>query len=410
VNNANDVVQDATGAAATVVSSASFVLPTNVNELVLTGSANLAGTANAGADTLVSNSGVDTLVGGAGNDLFVVNNGGDVVRNASIANSDTVQSSVSYTLAANVNTLELTGTAALLGTANSGADTLVSNAGVDTLVGGTGNDVFVVHNAADLVQNASSSNSDTILSSVGITLPTHVNSLVLTGSADLAAAGNGSADLLTANAGSDTLMAVGAATTLVGGTGNDLFVINDATDVVSNGNAGVNDTLQSSVSVTAPINVDTVVLTGAGNLTAKANGDRDTLVSNSGIDTLYGGTGNDVFVVNNAADVLVGVKAGDTIVSSVTYAMPSGVNAMSLAVQSGVSGAGNAAGQTLSAGGSNDTLIAAAPTTPCSAASRRRPTWSPIRATWWSRPTVRPTTRCCPPRASCCRPTSIRWC
>jgi len=78
-----------------------------VNTLVLSGAANLQGTANAGNDTLISNSGVDTLVGGSGNDTFVVNNAADVVQDSSATASNTVQSSVSYTLPTNVNILSL---------------------------------------------------------------------------------------------------------------------------------------------------------------------------------------------------------------------------------------------------------------------------------------------------------------
>src|SRR5262249_31239348 len=150
-------------------------------------SAALVGTANAGADTLVSNSGADTLVGGAGNDTFVVNSTADVVQDTAGAAANTIQASVSYSLVSNVNTLVLTGTAALTGSANGCADTLISNSGVDTLIGGVGNDTFVINNSADVVQDSSSSANNVIRSSVGYTLPTNVNALTLTGSASVLA-------------------------------------------------------------------------------------------------------------------------------------------------------------------------------------------------------------------------------
>ena len=211
----------------------------NVADLVLLGTYNLSATgnaqadvltANAGADTLSAGSGVATLIGGAGSDTFVVNNASDVVRDSSSTASNTIQSSVSYVLPTDVNTLTLTGTAALEGTgnagsdvltANTGADTLNSGAGVDSLVGGTGADVFIINNAADVVSVGATHGVDTIESWHGYTLPVDVADLVLLGTYNLSGTGNAQADVLTANAGADTLTAGGSADTLVSGSGVD---------------------------------------------------------------------------------------------------------------------------------------------------------------------------------------------
>jgi len=72
---------------------------------------------SADADSLNGGAGIDTLVGGLGNDTYVVDSTTDVITESASAGTDTVQSSVTFSLAAlaNVENLALIGTSATHG-------------------------------------------------------------------------------------------------------------------------------------------------------------------------------------------------------------------------------------------------------------------------------------------------------
>ena len=104
-----------------------------------------------GNDRLNGGAGNDLMTGGKGNDTYIVDSTGDIVVELASAGQDTIRASVSLQLAANVETLELTGAAGIDGTGNALANTIIGNAagnvldgrlGSDTLTGGLGADTF----------------------------------------------------------------------------------------------------------------------------------------------------------------------------------------------------------------------------------------------------------------------------
>jgi Ca2+-binding RTX toxin-like protein len=89
------------------------------------------------------------MLGGLGNDTYTVDNVGDSVTEVAGEGTDLVNSTISYTLGANLEHLTLTGSAGVNGTGNELANNLVGNNATNTLSGGIGNDVLTGGAAAD---------------------------------------------------------------------------------------------------------------------------------------------------------------------------------------------------------------------------------------------------------------------
>ncbi len=202
--------------------------------------------AGSGNDVLNGGSGNDKMTGGLGNDTYYVNTTSDsiVESSSTSAGTDTVQSSITYTLASGLENLTLTGSSAINGTGNSLNNILRGDAssGVNTLTGLAGNDIYVV-GTGDKVVEAVSGGTDTVQSAVTHTLAVNVENLTLSGSSAVNGTGNASSNVLTGNTASNTLNGLAGSDTLNGGLGNDTltgganadnFVFNTALNAASN--------------------------------------------------------------------------------------------------------------------------------------------------------------------------------
>ena len=264
-----------------------------------------------------------------------MDNTGDIIIENLNSGIDTVESSISWTLKANLENLTLTGTTAINGTGNNLNNTIVGNsanniingtAGIDTLTGGAGNDTFVVDTVTDLIDGGVG--TDTIQSSVTFSLAnalvSNVENLTLTGTANINGTGNvfvntitGNTgnnildggignDILSGGTGNDTLNGGIDKDTLTGGVGIDTFVFQFGQSLVSNsdritdfafGTDRIDLLTQTGLAINAPTN-----FSRAANSTATT---LQNLVNSVFTDANGAITGNQVLEVNSAALVQV---------------------------------------------------------------------------------------------------------
>jgi len=294
-----------------------------------------------GNDTLNGGTGNDTMYGGKGDDIYVVDSTSDTITENVNEGTDTVQSSVTYTLGNNVENLTLTGTTAINGTGNALNNTIIGNsaintltggagddyldggAGNDKLLGGLGNDTYVVDSTSDVITENANEGTDTIRSSVTLTLGNNLENLTLTGTTAINGTGNAlnntiignsAINTLTGGAGDDYLDGGAGNDKLLGGLGNDTYVVDSASDTITeNANEGT-DTVRSSVTLTLGNNLENLTLTGTAAINGTGNALNNTIIGNSGSNVLNGGAGNDILDGLAGNDQFTGGTGADTVI------------------------------------------------------------------------------------------------
>ncbi len=343
-DQAIETIAGAAGGIDIVLSSVSFALNYNVENLTLTGTENIDGygnelnniiRGNAGNNRLSGGwDGSDTLIGGAGNDIYEVtylfasaakpvtqdtvieslNAGIDSIILSAAGNNGLMNK---YLMPLNVENLDANNTYGAFShfIGNSLANYIIGNdyshtfdggAGVDTLVGGNSSDTYIV----DLITNINA----------GATAASLQDIIIEDASGD----------------GSDTIQLRGN------------VKLTTATTLTLNGGLANVENLDASLTSSSKLNLTgndaNNVLTGnaAANALTGGLGD-DTLNGGTGADTMIGGDGDDTYVVDNIADQVIenDGEGVDWVKTSVSYTLSDYVEFLELTGTSAINGTGN---------------------------------------------------------------------
>ena len=285
VDNAGDVVDETDGAGNdaggidSVSASISFTLTGQarfVENLTLSGLADIDGEGNDFANRITGNAGANVLTGFGGNDRL---NGG--------AGDDTLYG-------------------------GEGNDQLNGGLGADFMFGGAGNDSYVVDNAGDVVDETDGAGNDaggidSVSASISFTLTGQarfVENLTLSGLADIDGEGNDFANRITGNAGSNMLNGGEGNDTLSGGAGMDRLIGGKGKDLLTGGadaDAFVFDgqSIGSGVDRITDfvVGVDRIEIVGAEFANGLATGELDSALFTTGT----GAVGTEAQFIYNAA-------------------------------------------------------------------------------------------------------------
>ena len=409
VDNAADVIRETSTLASeidTVRASISWTLGDNLENLELSGNANINAFGNGQNNVLTGNSGhnvlnglggLDTLIGGAGNDAYVIDQAAelDLVKENVNEGSDTlvleygVQTSTLIDLNSNTLsnfenvTVNGTGTFNVLGNdrgnslvgnafannlqGGAGNDMLDGGAGSDTLMGGTGDDVYIINSLEDSLVEFANEGTDLVRTSVSYTLGANIEYSELLGTASLNLTGNELNNALTGNDGNNILDGGLGADRMIGGAGNDIYMVDNIGDVVVENGFANYDEVYASVNYTLTTDIESLYLMGSDNLNGTGNYSDNRIAGNSGnnvldggygTDTLIGGLGNDTYIVDNSGDQIIEEtnEGYDVVRASVSYALSANIEEAVLLGNASAVLAGNDLNNVLTGNSGDNTL------------------------------------------------------
>lgn len=393
---------------------------TSIENLQMYGKANINGTGNALQNYIIGNTGnnildggadnvVDTLLGGEGNDTYILRGSSDLVIEAGGADGkantgiDTIVSTTDRNLVQyeRIENLTMTGTADTALTGNELANVLTGSSGknsldggveqgdvIDTLNGGAGDDTYWLGSGHDKVID--STGMDLIASDISRSLADYatIEKLSLKGNGNISGTGNALVNFISGNNGNNILDGgVDKVTdTLIGGSGNDIYILGSGTDTVID-TAG-HDTITSTItrSLANYATIEELGLKGTANINATGNALANVIVGNAGnnildggddnvVDTLKGDwdgiSSNDTYILRAGSDLVIDEGGIDTITSTISRSLVSysGIENLTLVGNGNINAignalanllTGNAGSNILSGGAGKDVLIGGA--------------------------------------------------
>ena len=348
------IIENPNGGDDTVYSNVSYTLPNHVENLVLTGTANIFGAGNNSNNILIGNEGRNRLNSGRGDDIVYGGGGNDFI-NGGEGNDCLFGETGNDTLNGEAGNDVLEGGEGddtYLFSAKSEQDTIIDNQGhnsirfhtdlslndltVEARNNETGGQDWLIavknSNAVLTIKNQYTQNGTTPAVSQFIigTQKLDVNSFAkyfdisLTEYTESGKTIDGSDgnDHLIGTSGDDIIDGKAGADIMEGGDGNDTYYVDDVKDVVIEQADGGEDTVFSSISHTAATHVENVTLTGSANIFAAGNNSNNILTGNEGRnrlnsgrgdDTVYGMGGNDNLNGGDGNDYLDGGNGNDVI-------------------------------------------------------------------------------------------------
>ncbi|MDB5375529.1 MAG: hypothetical protein JWP04_4171 [Belnapia sp.] len=286
-----------------------YVLPGNVENLLLAGHGWTTGTGNALANRITGNDARNTIDGGVGNDFLTGGDGQDSFIIRAGEGSDTIADFQVGKTAGDYIRLEGFGfisfDAVLAVSTQNGADLLIRLGSSQSLtLLGTQRSDLVAENVILPV-----------VAQVPVVVPATPTSTM--------------AKSWVGTVGNDIYTSSGAGDTIKGGFGDDFYIISGLTDRVVELAKGGTDTVQTWINhYVLPDNVENLSLTGADWTTGTGNALANRIIGNdapntidgsAGDDTLTGGKGNDRFILragegsDTITDFHAGSGAGDVI-------------------------------------------------------------------------------------------------
>ena len=264
-----------------------------------------------GNDLIDGGAGQDAMYGDAGDDTYVVDNGGDTVTENAGEGSDTVQSSVNFTLGPDIENLTLTGSGNIKGTGNALANVIIGNSGNNVLVGDDGADALDGGAGDDTASYATSGEAVDVSLTTGTGTGGAAQGDTLTGIEKLI--GSSLSDTLEGDAGDNGLKAGGGIDTVTYAHASAGVTVSLALTSAQNTIGAGTDELSQLENLTGSTLNDILTGSNTANVLNGLDGD-DELAGGNGADTMIGGVGEDTLIGGAGHDTLTGGADADIFV------------------------------------------------------------------------------------------------